>query len=72
MAFSSFSSSSWHSWDDVYKPFSPRQEGARAAGHQIPELKGKQPAVIAVGVAVALLRSFQGDRAPSVVSMEQR
>ena len=38
----------------------------------IPELKGKQPAVIAVGVAVALLRSFQGDRAPSVVSMEQR
>jgi hypothetical protein len=40
LAFSSFSSSSWHSWDDVYKPFNSRHEGARAAGHQIPELKG--------------------------------
>ncbi len=38
----------------------------------IPELRGKQPAVIAVGVAAALLQSFQGHPAPSVVTMEQR
>ena len=38
----------------------------------IPELRGKQPAVIAVGVAAALLQSFQGEAASSVVSVQQR
>jgi xanthine dehydrogenase accessory factor len=38
----------------------------------IPELRGKQPAVIAVGVAAALLRSFQGEAASSVVPVQQR
>jgi xanthine dehydrogenase accessory factor len=37
----------------------------------LPDLRGKQPAVIAVGVAAALLASFDRDAAPSVVPGER-